>query len=135
MAVTPYKRDNVALADCLASDGVGSVVYIRGALVGGRFQVETADPSDFSKMPGTAMIIAKSGATECWIQFRGQVIGVYSGLTPGEMLFVDDNGLLTDDPPDPTLAKPFMFTQSIGVALSTDIIGLDPDTTLTRRRM
>lgn len=135
MAVSSRKQENIELANCLASDGVGAIVCVRAPRVGGKYQVETADPSDFSKMPGIAMIIAKSSDTECWIQFRGQVSGVYAGLVPGEMLFVDDNGLLTDDPPDPSISKPYMFTQSVGVALSTDVIGLDPDTSLTRRRL
>lgn len=136
MAVTPTKRDHLALADCLASDGVGAMVFIRAALTGGKYQVETADPSDFGKMPAIGMIIQKPSptATECWVQFRGQVIGVYAGLVPGEMLFVDDTGGLSDEPPEPTVPKPRKFSQNVGVALSTDIIGLDPDLTLTRRK-
>lgn len=134
MAVTPVKRDNLAQADCLASDGIGAMVYIRSALVGGKYQVETADPSDFGKMPAVGMIVQKSSATECFVQLRGQVVGVYAGLTPGEMLFVDDTGGLSDEPPEPTVPKPFKFAQNVGVALSNNIIGLDPDLTLTRRR-
>ena len=120
----------------MASDGVGAMVFIRAALAGGKYQVETADPSTFDKMPAIGMIIQKPSptATECWVQFRGQVIGVYSSLTPGEMLFVDDTGLLSDEPPEPTAPKPRKFSQNVGVALSTDIIGLDPDLTLTRRK-
>jgi len=136
MAVTPTKRDNLALADCLASDGVGAMVFIRAAVAGGKYQVETADPSDFTKMPAIGMIIQKPSptATECWVQLRGQVVGVYAGLTPGEMLFVDDTGGLSDEPPEPTVPQPSKFAQNVGVALSGDIVNLDPDLTLTQRR-
>lgn len=136
MAVTPTKRDNMALADCLASDGVGALVFIRAALTGGKYQVQTVDPSDYSKMPAVGMIVQKPSptATECWVQFRGQVIGVYSGLTPGEVLFAEDTGGISNEPPEPTVPKPRKFSQVIGVAFSDNIINLDPDLTLVRRK-
>ena len=137
MAVVPSKRENFAQAACGASDGVGAVVYIKGPPVGGKYQVETADPTDFDKMPAIAMIIQKSSptATECWIQFRGEITDVYGSLVPGEMLFVDETGGLSDEPPEPTVLEPFKFSQNIGVSLAPNIIGFDPDLTLTRRRL
>lgn len=135
MAVVTRERPDRVIADCLAADGVGQMVYVRAPAVGGKYQVTLADPSDFDKMPAIGMIIHKTTTTECIVQLRGQVIGVYAGLTPGEMLFLDDSGGLTDEPPEPTVPKPFKFVQNVGTALSTDIIGLDPDLTLTRRRL
>lgn len=135
MGVVARARSDRAIADCLASDGVGQMVYVRSAAIGGKLQVSAADPSDFSKMPAVGMIIHKATATECVVQFKGKVAGVYAGLTPGEMLFLDDSGGLSDEPPDPTAPKPSKFVQHLGTALSTDIIGLDPDLTLTMRRL
>jgi len=137
MAVVARAQPNRAVASCQASDGVGQLVYVSGPAVGGKLQVSLADPSDFNKLPAVGMIIHKATPTdtECVIQFRGQVAGVYGGLIPGEMLFLDDSGGLTDEPPDPTVPKPFKFVQNVGTALSSDIIGLDPDLTLTRRRL
>lgn len=134
MGVVSRHNDDTDIAECLVSDGVGGLVYIRTQKVDGKYVVETADPSDFSKMPAVAMIVHKFDDTTCLIKFRGVVSGVYAGLTPGEMLFVDETGLLTDEPPPPTVGDPFMFSQNVGTALSTDVIGLDPDLTLTRRR-
>lgn len=134
MAVVARDNPNLALAECLAADGVGSMVYITGPAAGGQYKVASCDPSDFAKMPAIGMIIHKIDATSCVVQFRGTVSAVYAGLTPGETLFVDDTGLLSDEPPAPTVTKPFMFAQSIGIALSDDTVGLDPDTTMTRQR-
>lgn len=137
MAVVTRAQPNRVLANCESTDGVGQCVYVRAAVVGGKLQVGLADPSDYDKMPAIGMIIHKAtpSATECIVQLRGQVAGVYAGLTPGEMLFLDDSGGLSDEPPEPTAPKPFKFVQNLGTALSTDIIGLDPDLTLTRRRL
>ena len=72
-------------AECLSSDVVGGMVYVRADRILDRYVVGTADPTDFSKMPAVAMIISKASSTLCEIQFRGEVTGVYSGLTPGDV--------------------------------------------------
>ena len=135
MAVVPRNRENIFLADCLSTDGEGRMVYITGPDVAGRFQVATVDPTDFGKMPAVAMIIQKPSpnAIECWIQFRGLVGSVYSGLTPGELLFVDDTGGLSDVPPEPTVGNPYKFMQSVGVALSANDIELRPNFVMAKR--
>lgn len=134
MAVIARDNPNSDIAECDTADSEGSMVYISGPKALGKLQVRTCDPSDFDKMPAIGMIIHKFDTTNCVVQYRGSVSDIYGGLTPGEMLFVDDTGLLSNEPPEPTLSKPFKFAQSIGIALSNDVIGLDPDTTLTRQR-
>lgn len=134
MSVVSRQNKELALASCEASDGVGSLVYIKGPPVGDKYTVETADPSDFNKMPAIGMIIQKPSSTECFIQFRGQVRGVYAGLTPGELLFVDDSGLLAADPPDPEAGTP-KFMQNVGVSLADDVIELSPNRVMAKRRL
>lgn len=87
MSVVPRKRENVALAACLAADAVGNIVYIRDIFNGTRYRVGSADPSDGDKMPGVAIILSKQSPTACWVQFQG-FTDLYSGLTPGEAYFV-----------------------------------------------
>lgn len=128
------RNPNYDRAECLLTDGVGAMVYIRAATVDGILRVETAEPADFDKMPAIGMIVHKFSGTECLVQYRGSVDGVYAGLAPGEMLFVSDGGGLDNEPPDPTLGDPFKFTQAVGVSLAGNSLNLDPDLTLTRRR-
>lgn len=134
MSVTARENPDVALATCLISDGVGAMVKTVGPVVNGRHQVETCDPSDFSKMPASAMLIHKIDDTTGLVQFRGSIKSVYSGLTPGELLFVDDGGGLSDIPPEPTVGSPSKFMQSVGVAVSDDIIELRPNYVMAKRR-
>lgn len=125
-----YRAD----AECLSGDSVGKSVYIRDDLSSGRYSVETADPTTFSKMPAIGMIIGKTSDTLCTVQFRGEVSGIYSGMTPGSLLFVGDSGSLVSAMPSPT-GSVKKFAQIMGVALASNIIGLSPDLTLTRRRL
>ena len=135
MAVVARRNENIEEAICLSSDGVGAMVYIRGEEVGGKYLVETADPSDYAKMPAIGMIVHKPAfdSTECFIQFRGEVRDVYAGLTPGERLFVDDSGGLASEPPEPTAGVPSKFMQDVGVALSAIAIELNPNYMIAKR--
>lgn len=121
-------------AECLSSDIVGGMVYVRADKSLGRYVVGTADPTDFSKMPAVAMIISKASSTLCEIQFRGEVTGVYSGLTPGDVLYVGEDGNLATVPPAPT-ALVRKYYQVAGVALASDVVGLSPDPIVVRRRL
>lgn len=119
---------------CLNSDIVGNLVFISADLSGSKYVVETADPTDFSKMPAIGMIISKSSSTDCVVQFRGRITGLYSGMTPGSMQFVGDTGRLVATPPVPSVSQR-KFMQVMGVALGASIVGLEPDLTLARRRV
>jgi len=134
MAVTSRVKSDHVLAECLPSDGVGSMVYKTGTQVGGRYQVASCDPSSVDKMPAFGMLIEKLDSTTGIIQRRGIVQSVYSGLTPGERLFVDDGGGISNVPPEPSIGSPHVFMQSIGIALSGTEIDLDPNFSMARRR-
>lgn len=121
-------------AECLTGDAVGGLVYVRADISAGRYVVETADPTDFSKMPAVAMIIAKTSSTLCEIQFSGEVAGVYSGLTPGDVLYVGEDGNLATAPPAPTSSVK-KYYQVAGVALASNVVGLSPDPIVVRRRL
>lgn len=132
MAVVARKRPNLGLADCLAGDGVGALVYITGDRVGQFYQVATVDPSDRDKMPAVGMIIQKMTTTTCVIQFDGNVESVYSGLTPGELLFAGDGGGLDDEMPTPSGGP--RYVQTVGSSLGSDVFRLEPNMMMTRRR-
>ena len=134
MAVVARQNPNFARAECFSTDGVGAMVYIRSGAVGGVIQVETADPNDYSKMPAVGMLIHKFSATECLVQYRGSVSGVYAGLTPGALMFVSDGGGIDEEPPDPTVGDPEKFVQAVGIVIGATIFNLDPDLSITRRR-
>lgn len=130
MAVVAQKLPNVELAQCAAGDGVGACVYTTGDRVGGYYQVGTADPSDRGKMPAVGMIVQKLTPTVCFVKFEGVVEGVYSDLTPGELLFVGDGGGLDDEMP----AGNSKYVQSVGTSLGSDVFRLEPNLLMTRRR-
>jgi hypothetical protein len=153
MAVRAHKREHVILAECLPADTAGKAVYFRGPASGGmptyygtqpygvarygltpfpvRYQVATADPRDYSKMPAFGLLVTKLDVTECLVQIRGPVHGVLSGMTPGKIQFVGDGGSVVETPPIIDVPK---FIQSLGIAWSDDVFGVNPDTTLTLRR-
>lgn len=133
MAVVARKRPDLALADCQAADGVGSLVYITGDRVGEFYQVATADPSDRVKMPAVGMIVQKMTSTTCVVQFRGDVEDVYSALTPGELLFAGDGGGLDDEMPVPSGGSP-RYVQSVGASIASNVVRLEPNMMMTRRR-
>lgn len=134
MAVVARTSEDRVLANCLASDGIGQMVHISSDKVDGWHQVEKVDVSDFDKMPAVGMIIHKFSSTECVVQRRGVIEGVYAGLVPGELLFVDDSGGLSNVPPEPDIATTTKFVQSVGAALSSEAIDLRPNFMMAKRR-
>lgn len=152
MAVKASKRENFILAECLPTDTVGKAVSIRGPESGitsyygiarygvsnygftplpERYHVESADPTDFDKMPAVGVIIIKLSQITCVVQISGPVRDVFTGRTPGKMQFVGDSGDVVETPPVLDVPK---FLQTLGTAWSDDIVGVQPDTTLTLRR-
>jgi hypothetical protein len=76
------------------------------------------------------MIVQKLTPTVCFVKFGGMVEGVYSDLTPGELLFVGDGGGLDDEMP----AGSSKYVQSVGTSLGSDVFRLEPNLLMTRRR-
>lgn len=105
-------------ANCLATDDIGDCVYIRADRSGKYYQVGVCDPSDPDKMPAVGIISSKSSATECIVQPFGEVDGTYTGLTPGDSMYVGADGRPTHTPPSPGIQ------QYIGEAWASDVLFL-----------
>jgi hypothetical protein len=117
-------RPQVFVANCLASDVVGDVVYITGDKAGLFYQVTKVDIDDLTKMPAAGVIIVKGSSTECIVQTAGIIAGIYTGLTPQLSLFVGTNGRLTHTvPPQPTTGP--RVHQMMGIAIATTELLLD----------
>lgn len=125
MAVSVRKRAQAEriVADCLASDEIGDMVRISADAVSGVYQVTTINiVSTPTELP-LGMIIAKLTATSCVVQVGGEIIGVYTGLTPGKQLFIGSDGKLTHAVP----THPGSGVKSVHLAaqaLSTDALFL-----------
>jgi hypothetical protein len=135
--LTIYRGDarylaKVIRASCLSTDLVGNCVYISAPAVGGSYQVRTADPTNYSKMPCYGVIESKDDLTNCRVRIFGEVFYIYSGLTPGRPMFVGVDGRLTQVPPQPAIGSS-VFVQVMGGALSTDVVVLMPNLMMTKR--
>jgi hypothetical protein len=103
--------------ECTAAESVGDFVYIYGPMNGDRVVVRACDSTVRAKMPAWAMIVQKSSDTECILQRWGMVTNVYTGLTPGELYHVDQDGELG------SYARPG-FAQIVAQAIGTDELWL-----------
>jgi len=112
-------------AVCTVSEQVGDLVYISGPMTGDKLTVRKCDPSDQNKMPAWGMIVRKDSDTDCVVQKYGFVAGVYSGLIPGAVYWVDSAGELGDYP------RPG-FAQIAGQAVDPDVFFLEIETNMTR---
>ena len=119
-------------ANCLATDSVGDCVYVTGDTVGGFYQVAKADPRDQLKMPSIGIITIKKSATECRVQFIGEVANVYTGLIPRSTLFVGLTGRLTNIVPIPASGG-YAFVQAMGSSVSSTVVVMLPSLVLTKR--
>jgi hypothetical protein len=112
---------------CTATDIVGDLIRIKAD----SYVVERANPTTYGTMPAIGVIINKPTLTTCIVQTFGHVIGVYSGLNPGKIYFVGDDGRPTTSTTVPGVGTTRMH-QSIGAALTTDILFLSPNFGLTK---
>lgn len=127
-----YSPNNIT-ANCLSSDEVGKCVRITGPATGDVYQVTTAAPLDGGgTMPAVGVIIRKVSTTTCTVQVDGLVEGVFSGLTPGKVLFVSEEGGLEHTPMTPPTGWT-AYIQSMGVALSTEVVLLKPNFSIIKR--
>jgi len=99
MATTIRRKPNLFPADCLVSDVVQHVVRISAAAVSGVYQATVLNPLSEPVGLPWGVIIAKQTTTRCIVQVGGDIVGVYSGLTPGRRLFIGDDGKLTHTVP------------------------------------
>lgn len=128
--VGPTPAD-VMEANCLATDEVGDLVYVRGDSVAGLPQVERADVTTWDKMPAIGLILSKAAPTDAMVIRRGLVDIV--GLNPGKLVFVGVDGKPTTTRPSPTGTDRY-FVQVVGSALDTSRLMLCPELNVTRIR-
>lgn len=112
-------------AVCLATDAVGDCVYSVQ-----NYEVTKCDPTDETTMPASGIIISKSSATDCVVQYTGVCSGVYGGLTIGEPLFIDTDSGLTQTLPT-TPAQPYL-AQGMGIAIADSAFIVRPDIAMSR---
>lgn len=120
-------------ANCLITDSVNDLVGISGPTVMGVYQVEKANVGALAEMPAIGVIIDKPTATTCIVQLFGEVKGIYTSLVPGAVYFVGTNSKPSAVPPTPTLMKPRVYLQPIGVALDTNVLMLQPGPAMSIR--
>ena len=119
-------------ATCTAAELVGDSVYFSDDYSAGTYQVRTADPRDLLKIPAFGIITLKTSPTTCRVQWIGEVKDTYTGLTRNKTLFVGPDGRLSETPPTPLVAG-YAMVQSMGVAMSSDIVLLVPSFSMTKR--
>jgi hypothetical protein len=110
--------------DCPVSVDVGDWVYITGSMVGTKFQVDTADPSNADKMPAFGLVVEKPTTTTCSIQWFG-INEDFSGLslaTGARVLWVGVDGQ-TSQAPVPGVD----FNQTVGTVIDSTTILIEPD--------
>lgn len=134
MAATARKRaiaQNV-VADCVASDAVKDIVHISADAVGGTYQATSLDINSTVVQLALGVIIRKLTTTRCVVQVGGEVVGIYTGLTPGGPLFVDGFSRLTHTvPTQPTTGVRWAYL--VAQALSNDALLLRVQTPIKLR--
>jgi len=109
------------VADCPAATDVKKVVYISADEVGGVYQVDLVDIDSTTIYPALGVVIRKLSTTRCVVQIGGELVGMYSGLTPGRQLFVNGSAELTHVVPSrPAVGVRLVYPMA--VALSSDAL-------------
>lgn len=114
-------------ASCLATDLVGHAVRITGDKAGGLYQVTRVDIDavDAQEARAIGVIVVKADTTTCVVQTSGLVSGVWSGLTPGQLMFVRSDATLSNTPPSrPTTGKRTIQALAYAVAADEAVISL-----------
>ncbi len=125
MAVSIRKRAQAerVVADCQVAEAVGDMVRVSAAAVGGIYQVTKLDITNGVVQLPLGMVILKLTTTRCVVQVGGEILGIYTGLTPGKQLFINNASRLTHVVPTP----PGSGVKSVHLAaqaLSTDALFL-----------
>jgi hypothetical protein len=125
LVARPLGSKNKATAVCDVGDAVGDLVYVTGSMSGADYSVAKADVLAYAKMPTIAVITYKITATKAVIQFRDDVVGIYTGLLPGRVYFVGLDSKPTAVPPAPGAGQK-LYLQPIGVAVDATVLRLNP---------
>lgn len=124
--IRPITRKQKFFATCDIADSVGNVVYISNNITisDNTYTVAKVDISNYNKVPGIGIIVAKSSATKCIVQTEGEAVGIYTGLTAGRVYFIGVDSNPTLVPPAPPISG-FIYLQAIGTALDSNVLELD----------
>ena len=121
----PLNNLEIATAICDAADVVGNLVHFSGPKIGFNYQVLTADPTDLSKIPCVAYIIAKISPTKAVIQFSGEVTPPGGSLITTARYVASASGTLVEVSGHlPPGTGEVFFSQNVGIALSTTVFRL-----------
>lgn len=126
------QQNHVVACQCTISEKVGDFVYIDGDAVGNKFDVRTASCHDSSKMPAVGVIIKKVSSIECFVQISGFVKNVFSGLSPGKVYQVGEDGGIQTTPPL-IGSGGYSYIQHIGTAFSSNVLYIDNDKNISIR--
>jgi hypothetical protein len=133
LVARPRQSRERIVADCLSTDSVGDVVGISGPPLLGVYQVTKTEVGALIDMPGIGVVVAKPTSTTCIVQLQGEITGIYSGLTPGQVYFVGTASTPVPIPPNPTIIRPRIYHQKLGVAWSSDVLYLQPSNEMSVR--
>jgi len=122
---------DIMQANCLDTDTVGDLVYVRGDSIAGLLQVARADIADFAKLPAIGVILSKAAPTDCMVIRRG-IVDV-DGVMSGRLYFVGDDGRPTATRPV-AIGLGYVFVQIIGSALDSAHLMLNPELNMTKVR-
>lgn len=114
-------------AFCFSTDAIGDCVYIMGDKVGEHYQVTKVDidSATFDETVSIGIIETKTTSTECFVHLLTELSGVYSGLTPGSLLYVGLDSKPTETKPSaPTVGT--RTVQAIGYAISSTVLYVNP---------
>ena len=126
MAATSRRRStDLLFADCDAVDVVGDVVRVIGDAVAGVYQSGKINLDDSAKHLVFGVVVQKLTSTRCVVQTSGEIRDVYTGLTPGKVLFVNMASRLSHTvPTHPTSGTRVLLPAAL--ALSSAALLLQP---------
>jgi hypothetical protein len=111
---------------------VGKAVYSSGPKIGDLYQVRLADPTDETKMPVVGFVVRKPSATECIVQWSGELKDVFTGLTIGRYNAHEDGDI--DKLAPVAGGSGYAWVQAVGFAMTEDIFYVDPSMDIIIRK-
>lgn len=120
---------NTFEATCSSTNLVGDLVRV--VLPG--LAVSGTNIANRAEMPVAGVIISKISTTLALVQTHGLVKNVFAGLQPGKIYFNGADSRPTATPPQPVVGQR-LFIQTVGIALSANILKFEPSTDIKVRR-
>lgn len=114
-------------ANCKPSDSVGDCVYILSDKVGQNYQVTKVDIDSGAPEAKIAIGIlkSKSASNVCIVHLLSKLTGVFTGMTPGRLLYVGIDSKPTETAPLPPVTGTRVL-QVIGYSISSTELFVNP---------